>query len=38
LTSKKEGLKRDFEGVRIAHVVAVKDKELVQQAEQAKLE
>jgi hypothetical protein len=37
LTSEK-GLKRDLEGVCIAHDVAVKDKELVQQAEQAKLQ
>jgi hypothetical protein len=38
LTSENEGLKRDLEGARTAHDVAVKDKELVQQAEQAKLQ
>jgi hypothetical protein len=38
LTSKNEGLKRDLEGARTARDVAVKDKELVQHAEQAKLQ
>jgi hypothetical protein len=38
LTSKNEGLKRDLEGARTARDVAVKDKELVQQAKQAKLQ
>jgi hypothetical protein len=38
LTSKNEGLKKDLEGARAACDVAVKDKELMQQAEQAKLQ
>jgi hypothetical protein len=38
LTSENDGLKRDLEGVCTAHDVVVKNKELVQQAEQAKLQ
>jgi hypothetical protein len=38
LTSENEGLKRDLEGARTARDVTVKDKELMQQAEQAKLQ
>jgi hypothetical protein len=38
LTSKNEGLKRDLEGAHTARDVTVKDKELMQQAEQAKLQ
>jgi hypothetical protein len=34
----RKGLKKDLEGARTARDVAVKDKELVQQAEQAKLQ
>jgi hypothetical protein len=38
LTSENEGLKRDLEGACSAHEAAVKNKELVQQVEQAKLQ
>jgi hypothetical protein len=38
LTSKNEGLKRDLEGALFPHKAAMKEKELVQQAEQVQLQ
>jgi hypothetical protein len=38
LTFKNEALKRDLEAMRTARDVAVRDKEVVQQAEQVKLQ